>query len=258
MTSIRLFFLGGLLAYRALFRWLRPAIFVPTLLGIPVFQVLFFVLLGRYSGDQPDSFYAVGNAVHGAAFAGIFGATMAISNERVAGTLGVVLATPANKAVAFAGRMVPPVVTGTAIAGLMLAGCTVVFDLDIRAAALPALVGAVLACATAASAFGLMLGAVGLRLRDVVFLSNLAVYLMLLLCGTNVPVDRLPPPLRVLSEILPVTHGLAAARAAVAGRPAGGQLGLELAVAGAYLVLALVLLRVFERSSLRHATLEWV
>ena len=47
---MRLLFVGGLYAYRALFNWAGPAMFIGTLLVGPVFQLLFFAYLGRELG----------------------------------------------------------------------------------------------------------------------------------------------------------------------------------------------------------------
>jgi hypothetical protein len=60
---LRVFFVGGLIAYRGLFNWLRPAHYFPTMLGGPLFQILFFAYLGRYANAESDAFYAVGNAI---------------------------------------------------------------------------------------------------------------------------------------------------------------------------------------------------
>src|SRR5262249_60406866 len=49
VSSLRVFFIGGLISYRALFNWIRPWIYIPTMLGAPLFQILFFTYLGRYS-----------------------------------------------------------------------------------------------------------------------------------------------------------------------------------------------------------------
>ena len=68
MTNwLRIFFIGGLIAYRGLFNWLRPAHYFPTMLGGPLFQILFFAYLGRFTHAQNDAFFAVGNAVQVAA-----------------------------------------------------------------------------------------------------------------------------------------------------------------------------------------------
>src|SRR2546427_2426460 len=50
--SLRIFFVGGLISYRALFNWLSPWIFVPTFLVAPIFQILLFVYIGRSAGVQ--------------------------------------------------------------------------------------------------------------------------------------------------------------------------------------------------------------
>src|SRR6185312_16351735 len=78
----RIFFVGGVIAYRALFNWLNPWIFIPTLVFAPIFQVLFFAFLGRAAGLESDRFYVIGNALQLAALPGLFAMTFAISGER--------------------------------------------------------------------------------------------------------------------------------------------------------------------------------
>ena len=77
--------------------------YVTTMLGSPLFQILFFTYLGRYAGSQDDAFFIVGNAIQVAAMAGIYGMTMGIANERQYGTLQPLLATPANRLAIFTG-----------------------------------------------------------------------------------------------------------------------------------------------------------
>ena len=52
-ASARVFFVGGAISYRALFNWIQPGMYVATMLGAPLFQILFFTYLGRY--DIADS-----------------------------------------------------------------------------------------------------------------------------------------------------------------------------------------------------------
>ena len=82
-----MFFVGGAISYRALFNWISPLMYLTTMLGSPLFQVLFFTYLGRYAGSEDDAFFIVGNAVQVAAMSGIYGMTMGIANERQFGTL---------------------------------------------------------------------------------------------------------------------------------------------------------------------------
>ena len=98
MTAfLRIFFVGGLIAYRGLFNWIRPTMYIPTMLIGPVFQILFFAYLGRYSGLKNDAFFVVGNAVQASAMSAVFAGTMTIANERNYQTLSPLLATPANR-----------------------------------------------------------------------------------------------------------------------------------------------------------------
>ena len=49
MNALRVFVIGGLTSYRALFTWLSPWILIPTFVLGPIFQIVFFTYLGRYS-----------------------------------------------------------------------------------------------------------------------------------------------------------------------------------------------------------------
>ena len=51
-VSLRIFFIGGLTAYRGLINWLSPWIFFPTPVIAPIFQILLFVFIGRSAGDR--------------------------------------------------------------------------------------------------------------------------------------------------------------------------------------------------------------
>ena len=66
---------------------------------------------GGAHAESPD-FYIVGNSVQVAAMASIYGMAMSIANERSFGTLGPLLATPANRAAVFLGRGLPVLANG--------------------------------------------------------------------------------------------------------------------------------------------------
>ena len=44
-VSARIFFVGGAISYRALFNWIQPGMYAATMLGSPLFQILFFTYL---------------------------------------------------------------------------------------------------------------------------------------------------------------------------------------------------------------------
>ena len=192
-AAARVFVIGGRISYRALFNWLNPVMYVTTMLGSPLFQVLFFTYLGRFAGAEDDAFYIVGNAVQVSAMAGIYGMTMGIANERQFGTLSPLLATPANRLAVFSGRAIPFIVNGVIVSAFGFAVGWLLLDFQPAEGSLPALAVCVVVTTSSCVALGMLIGSIGLRARDVFFGANLVYFLMLLVCGVNVPVDQLPP-----------------------------------------------------------------
>jgi ABC-2 type transport system permease protein len=229
------------------------------MLGGPLFQVLFFAYLGRYSGLRNDAFFVVGNAVQACAMAGIFGMTMGVANERQFGTLSPLLATPANRLALFLGRALPNVVNGFVVSTFGFCVGLLLLRFSIAWSNVPTLALVVLVTTVSCTAFGLLLGSIGLRARDVFFASNLVYFVMLLFCGVNVPLDRLPGWVAAIGRALPLTHGIAAARRVVGGASLAdvtGSVWREAAIAAAYATGAYLLFRLFEFESRRRASLE--
>jgi ABC-2 type transport system permease protein len=257
--SLRVFFVGGGISYRALFNWISPLLYATTMLGSPLFQVLFFTYLGRYAGSEDDAFFIVGNAVQVAAMSGIYGMTMGIANERQFGTLSPLLATPANRLAVFSGRALPFIANGLVVSAFGFAVGWLLLDFEPAAGSVPALAFVVLVTTTSCVALGMLIGSIGLRARDVFFGANLVYFLMLLLCGVNVPVDELPGWLQPISNALPMTHGIEAARDVASGdtfADVADLVGIEALIGLVYGSVAYGLFRLFELEGRRHGTLE--
>ena len=258
-TTARVFFVGGVISYRALFNWINPGTYVTTMLGSPLFQILFFTYLGRYAGSQDDSFFVVGNAIQVAAMSGIYGMTMGIANERQYGTLQPLLGTPANRLAIFSGRALPFVLNGLFVSAFGFAVAWLFLDFRVADGSVPALSVAVLITTCSCVALGMMIGSIGLRARDVLFGANLVYFLMLLVCGVNIANEDLPTWLGAIGRCLPLTHGIEAAREIVAGTPladVSGLLATEALIGLVYATAAYTLFRVFEAEGRRRASLE--
>ncbi len=259
MTNLRIFFVGGYIAYRALFNWMHPTYYIPTMLGSPLFQILFFAYIGRAINLRNDSFFVVGNAVQVSSMAGIYGMAMTIGGERWTQTLSPLLASPANRLALFLGRAMPLIVNGVIVSVFGFVVGRLLLDFHPPGSALAPLGLVVVVSAAACTAFGLVVGAIGLRGRDVFFLANLVYFLMLLFCGVNVPIETLPGWMQAVGRALPLTHGIKAGREVAAGASLShvrGLLGTELALGAVYAALAYTLLRFFEADGRRRATLE--
>jgi ABC-2 type transport system permease protein len=259
MNAVRVFFVGGYLAYRALFTWLRPAIYIPTMLGGPIFQILFFAYVGRFARVQDDEFFVIGNAVQASALAGIFGMAMTIGGERWTQTLSPLLATPANRIPLFLGRALPLIANGFVVSAFGFAVGWALLDFELAASEIPGIALVVLVCSFSCTALGLLTGSIGLRARDVFFLANLVALLLLLFCGVNVPLDSLPGWMQTVASGMPLTHGIEAAREIAAGTAfsnVSDLIATEVAIGVAYALVAYGLFRFFEVESRRRATLE--
>ena len=258
-TLARIFFLGGLFSYRALFNWITPLMYVTTMLGSPLFQILFFAYLGRFAGLEDDTFFVVGNAVQVSAMAGIYGMTMTIANERQFGTLQPLLATPANRIALFLGRSLPVIFNGLVVSVFGFTVGLLLLDFSLSWSQVPPLAVVLVVTVASCTALGMLLGSIGLRARDVFFASNLVYFLMLLVCGVNIPVEVLPPWLEAIGLSLPLTHGIEAARDVVAGASLADVQSLlwtEAAIGIAYTTIAFGLFRLFEFEGRRRASLE--
>jgi ABC-2 type transport system permease protein len=259
VNSLRVLLVGGLISFRALFSWLSPWVYVPTMLVAPIFQILLFAYIGRSAGVQSDGFFVIGNAVQYAAIPCLFGMSHAIEGERWTQTLGIVLVTPARRLPLFLGRALPVVVNGFFVALFSLAVGSLLLRVPVPASAwLPLLV--VLAVASAScTGLGLVTAALGLRVRETAVLSNVLFGITLVFCGANVPLSVLPEWMATVGTGLPLTHAIAAAREVATGSSLGsvaGLVGTEALIGLVYTVFGLIALRLLEAESRRRATLE--
>jgi ABC-2 type transport system permease protein len=259
MTSLRIFFVGGLTSYRALFNWLSPWIFVPTFLIAPIFQILLFVYIGRSAGVQSDEFYVIGNSIQYAAIPCIFAMSSVITDERYQQTLGFILVTPARRLPLFLGRSLPVIANGFAVSAFALAVGGAIVGIDLPASSIAPIALVIAVCAFSCTGLGLLSAAIGLRVRETATLNNIVFGLLLVFCGTNVPLSELPGWMRTISQGLPLTHGIEAARGLADGETlanVGNLVSTEVLVGFLWALFGYGLLRYFEWESRRLATLE--
>lgn len=215
----RVFWSSAKFAFKALFSWLRPEMWLTQLFVLPLFQMAFFVYLGRFVNPASANvaFIAVGNALQVAAFSSIFAVCNLTSEEKWQGTLVPLMATPANRLPLFLGRAMFQILNSMATIAVGFFYVSAVFGVDMSGADFIALSIVIIVTSLAMTGFGLMLGSVGLYLRTAMIVANIFLFLGLLICGVNFPVAVLPVWLQPLSYAIPMTYGTIAARAAVQG-----------------------------------------
>jgi ABC-2 type transport system permease protein len=257
--SLRVFFVGGLLSYRALFNWLTPWILIPTFLVAPIFQILLFAYIGRSANLQSDEFYVIGNALQYTSLPCLFAMANMLGDERWSQTLGILLSSPASRLALFLGRSLPVVLNGALVGAFGFVAGSLLLDVHIPLSAFAPLALVILVTAVSCTGLGLVNGAIGLRVRESAVSSNILFGLLLVVCGVNVPLSELPGWLEAVARVLPLTHGIEAARALANGAGLGevkGLIGTEALIGVAWGVIGCLMLRALEVESRRRATLE--
>ncbi len=257
----RIFVSSATFAFKALFSWLRPSMWLMQVLTLPLFEMAFFVYLATFVAPTTSNvaFIAVGNAMQVASFSSIFAVCNITSEEKWQGTLIPIIATPANRFPLFLGRAMFQILNGMATISVGFIYATFVFGVDMSHADLLALAIVIVVTSLTMTGFGLMLGSVGLFMRTAMIIANIFLFAGQLLCGVNFPVSILPIWLQPLSYAIPMTYGTTAARAAVQGAglfQLGTVLGQEIAVGAASIVVGYLLFIGFEALAIRRGTLE--
>jgi ABC-2 type transport system permease protein len=257
--NTRLFLEGALLSYIALFRWLRPITYLASKVFMPLWQMLFFSLLGMFASAQEPTYYVIGNAMQITAVSGIFGVTMSIGGDRWEGTLPYLFGTPANRMAMVLGRTVFHVLDG--MLGVLLAFVwgVVLLGLDLSQTDPLALAVVVLASTISTAGLGMLLGCLSLITLNVMFVNNTVYFLLLIFSGANIPISTLPAWMQAISFCLPLTRGIAAARLVIEGASLARVMPLvagELVIGAIYALLGYFLFRWFEFQAKKRGTLE--
>ncbi|MGW7413847.1 ABC transporter permease [Streptomyces sp. NPDC054863] len=187
-------------------------------LGRMLAQVVFFTGIGHVL-EQPGAvrYLAVGNALMTCVID-----TMAVvastSGERRAGTLSLLVVSPADPVWVFVGRSLHWPVSGIATSLVALFGLGPLFGVFWQPAQIPLVVVLVAVTALTTYCVGLFLAMVVLsapRLRNVA--SNCAYLSMMAFCGVQVPSSYWPDAVYGAARAVPLTHSLQALRALADG-----------------------------------------
>lgn len=261
-ANLRLFWQGTILSYTALFAWLRPATYAASKIIMPLTQMLFFTFLGSFAtGPGNAHFYVIGNAVQIAAVSGIFGVTMSVGGERWAGTLVYLFGAPANRMMMFFGRAFMHIIDGTIGVVIAFLWGVLLFKLDMSQTNLPALALTIVVTTLSTCGLGLLMGCLSLVTANVMFVNNTMYFMLLIFSGANVDLALLPPWMQAISNILPLTRGIASARALINGAALADIAPLlmqELGIGLVYGLLGYFLFQWVEISAKRRGTLETI
>ncbi|MBQ7870512.1 MAG: ABC transporter permease [Oscillospiraceae bacterium] len=227
--------------------------------GYPVITLIFYCLLAAYSFRTRDlSRWVIGNAFLMCTNTCVFGLGNLFRSERYSGRLRSIVAAPCSKlAVVLSGGVFPTLFAAVAVALGFLVGA-LIFGVDFSGVPLGYAALTILCAMASATCFGLLLSVFGLITDSMNMVLNVVSYLLMLFTGAEFPVAQLPAAGRVLSRLLPLTRAMEAMSLLFGeGRGSFGRLLLgELAVAGAYALLAWAIFGLADRICRRSGKLD--
>jgi len=244
----------------------RAALFTPRTWTIVwsvrvLAETSFFALVGRLlaSPDQV-AYLLVGSAVVTAATTSML-TVQSTAWERLAGTLPLLVASPAGPLVPFLGRSVMwlPDALAFSLGSLIVGG--LVFGVDLQAGGLLWAVPLLAGCALGTYGLAAFVGALAVRTVNARNLaSHLVRTIMLVVTGASVPVSYFPSWVGWISALVPATHALRGLREALAGAAATAALPdllLTLATGATWLVLAALTIERFADRARADGSIEF-
>lgn len=248
------------LSYRGLFLWLNWPAYTSNVLILPVLHVVMLSLTGRFAGDLAGAdTYVKGMAIYSMIFILLGGILQCFYYDRIFGTISLIFASPSSRLVVYLSRGLLHYPNGLLVVVSALFFAWLLLDLDLSAVTWITLVCSVILIAVSCTSFALLMGTVSVLLRDWFVLMSGATGLFLTLTGVVIPTDSLPPFLREVGQLLPITHGLKAFRESFAGAglaSVDGYLLRELLVGTVYFMLGVSLFYLVEADAKRRGTYE--
>jgi len=223
-------------------------------------NAVLWVLMGALLQDpQKLQFIALGQAL----LAGPTGVAWTIPSstwDRLDGTYPLVVIAPGSLFAVTAGRTTAWFLSGIVTSALMFALFGWLFGVSLPAASLPVLGVVILSVCASSFGFCLVLGAVATRWRQARnIIQNLALTALMAFCGASVTMEFWPPAVRVLAELLPLTHGLSSLRLLQEGAPAaavGSAILCEILVGAGWFAVALLTVRRLAEGGRRDGSIE--
>jgi ABC-2 type transport system permease protein len=217
--EISIFQSSSMISIKSIFAAVPLWLWLVQLVTVSITQMAFFVFITQYAGNPSISIeqVALGNALQAITFSTVFAICSIPGNEKHSGTLSFIMTTPTRIFSVIVGQSLFQIVTGMMTVGLSLGFAAAFFGVNFVSVNILAVVCVIAVTAYAMAGFGLMLSSLGMYLRSSTLLASLFLYVGLIFCGVNFPISQLPEYLQPISLALPLTYGVNALKASVAG-----------------------------------------
>lgn len=253
------FFRQSVISFKALFGWLDPKIYILVKVINPIFQLIFFCLLAKYTYNTNDiKPWVIGNSIILCTYNCIFGVGTILSNDRRFGTLKLVTASPTNKFYIFISRALMHIIDAFFTVSIGFIAGALIFGINFTGVNISLLVLTILIAMISATCFGLIIASLGLVTRDMNLIMNSTAMVLMLLSGANIPISNLPKVLQKISYYIPLSRSIQAAKLIGDGIYTGiySLIGQELLIAVIYALIGFIMFKITERLALKTGSLE--
>lgn len=206
------------LSFKALFPWLQWWSYLSSVWIRPFMIAAMFAVVGRFAiGSDAAERYLLGLAVAQMVYLSAAGILRTFGDDLWQGTLSHVLCSPVNRFRLYWARGLPHAVNGFLAFIACFISVWLILDLDLTRVNWPAFATAIVLICLSTTALVMATSSLVIATREHSILHQVVSGLLILLTGVVIPVSELPAVLRAVSEVLPMTHGLAGLRGAFSG-----------------------------------------
>ncbi|MFC2039001.1 ABC transporter permease [Chloroflexota bacterium] len=215
---MRNFLLQAYYGYRGLYIWLPWPSYVTLVILGPMLTMMMFTLVGRFAlGPAVVRPYLLGMVAQYIPFIVSAGIVNCFAHERFFGTLSIVYASRANRAEVFFSRLLLHIPNGFVVVAAGLFFSWLLLGVDFSMVNWPVFLLSVLIISLSSSGAGGFISNFTIVMADWIMLYRIFTGIIIVLTGVIIPLSSLPAPLAAFSQVLPLTHGLVAFRAAFDG-----------------------------------------
>jgi ABC-2 type transport system permease protein len=223
-----------------------PLFYILVWLSFPVFGLLTAALIYKNDVELRDYAIVAGSAVS-FIFLMLYGASSVLDNERQRGTLGSLFLAPTPRFAWLGGFQLFNLVEVLVSASASLTIGAVIFGIDLSINPWSLLVTLALFF-SALWGLSMVIGSIGVLIRDANQLVNLLFNIVLLFAGTMFPMDRAPEWVQVPARCMPFSYGMESLVGSITGGKSIADMQSSLLpLAGFAIVLPVIGYAVFSR-----------
>ena len=223
----------------------------------PLFEFTFFILMAKFfTGTNDLTFWCIGNSIVIIKTTTLFSIAGYFMTERFNGTLKYLFFSPVNKFTFLVSISVIPMILAFIQVSCGLVVGIVFFKMQINLSIMPLYFLNLLIVIFSSLMFGITISSLGMVLPQMHVALNIAYSFIMIFSGANYPLSVIPPVLRWISYILPMSRGIQSARNILADQFSPRLMIEELIVGICYLLIGVFMLKITQHLAKKLGTLE--